>query len=353
VDAKRIAPVAAATLIVLAVAGCGGGSSAPVARAPKPPPATSRKSTAPAPACGSGDVVVSHSGLGNGALSTDYTGFTLTNISAHRCSLAGFPKLFELGTDGRPVGGAAKHRTLGSEPGRRIALARGGTAAFKASWSADVYSRGQCRPRTIARFRVLLPGAGPAQTVPYPVFHRCTGPRGRRSFAVYPIEPSHRERFGIVDPHGRAALPSEGLPRCREGELEAWIGPDHSGGAGLGTDYSRIDVINLTSHACEIAGRVRLVSVDLHGRPVGAPARYGDGTAGLPKIRVARIGPHRSGVLRYATSGYWNYGPHGCAREYAAGYDLTLPGSAHAQYVPWPNQRCLRVAHQLSAASVE
>jgi hypothetical protein len=57
---------------------------------------------------------------------------------------------------------------------------------------------------------------------------------------------------------------------------------------------------------------------------------------------VARLRSHESAVFTYSVGEVLNYGNHGCEYEYAAGFDVTLPGSSHLQYVPAPVRRCLR-----------
>jgi hypothetical protein len=364
--------VGLALALVSAVAGCGGGgtSSGVVgatpprrqeAKAPAKPtaPRHRTRATPPKPArrCGPGDLVVSHTELGFGAMSHYGTDFELTNVSAHACSVGGYPRVVELEAGGRQLGGPARHGTFFEERGPpRVTIGRNRGAVFKVGWVENVYAPGQCRPRQVTHFRFTLPGSDIAQTVPYPALERCTSRPARESFSVGRIEPEPEASGGPRrTTFTRPALPSERLPRCRAADLLAWTGLDHSGGVGAGTAYARIDVMNLGDHACEISGIPRLVAVDLRGRPVGASARAEKGmiSVGDRHIAVARIGPHRSGVFSYSVGSYSNYGGGGCEHRYAAGFRVTLPGAHSAQYVPAPVQRCLRIRDQLSVGPIE
>jgi Protein of unknown function (DUF4232) len=368
-SSERRAAVLLAALTLL-VAGCGGsGSGSSVAQRPSTPkvrpereaPAPRRQTKAephgPVARCGPGDLVVSHTELGNGALSHYGTDFDLTNVSPHACSISGYPRIVELEADGRRLGGPARHGTFFTERGPgTVTIARNRDAVFKAGWTENVYAVGKCKPRQVTHFRVVLPGSRSAQTVPYPVLERCTGKAAQESFSVGRIEPPPERRGGPEKaPFTRAALPSERLPRCRDADLLVWTGPDHTAGVGLGTNYSRIDVMNLSDRACAISGIPSLIAVDLHGRRLGFPARAGKGmiSVGDRHIENARIGPRRSGVFTYATGGYYNYGRGGCEHRYAAGFRVTLPGAHSAQYVPAPDQRCLRIRKQLTVGPIE
>jgi hypothetical protein len=369
---RRRSERAAAVLLAasaLLVAGCGGSGpgtgvaqrqSIPRVRPEREAPAPRRRAKAephaPVARCGPGDLVVSHTDLGFGALSHYGSDFEVTNVSPHACSISGYPRIVELKADGRQVGGPARYGTFFEERGPgTVTIARNRYAVFKAGWTENVYSAGQCKPRPVTHFRVVLPGSRQAQTVPYPVLERCTSKAAQESFSVSRIEPRPEGRVPRTATFTRAALPSERLPRCRDADLLVWTGLDHTAGIGLGTEYSRIDVMNLSDRACAISGIPHLVAVDLHGRRLGFPARASKGmvSVGDRHIEDARIGPGRSGVFTYATGGYYNYGRGGCEHRYAAGFRVTLPGAHSAQYVPAPDQRCLKIRDQLTVGPIE
>ena len=56
---------------------------------------------------------------------------------------------------------------------------------------------------------------------------------------------------------------------------------------------------------------------------------------------MARLRAHGSAVFTYSVGEVLNYGDHGCKYEYAAGFDVTLPGASRPQFVPAPVRRCL------------
>lgn len=108
-------------LAVLAIAGCGGGrTDSTVARhhappreleleeleeefTPRPPPHPQRL----ARPCGPEQLVVSHEGGADSAMSTYHTRFMLFNLSERACSISGYPKLFALRVGGRVAEGPA------------------------------------------------------------------------------------------------------------------------------------------------------------------------------------------------------------------------------------------------------
>jgi Protein of unknown function (DUF4232) len=351
-------------LAATTVAGCGGGGGSgesstsasrpaertaphapPLARSSSKPAQTHRP---PAPRCRPSELIVSHEGGGAGAGSTYYTRFSVGNLSKHACSYSGFPMLHGTDARGRQIGDAAHTGVVLGETGRQAVTIRAeGTASFRAHWSETSYARGACRPRTVARFRVILPGSRHAHTVPFPFFDRCTNAAADRSFRVGAIEPDPEVPLHgdgpATPPLLREARAGEHLPRCRPAELLVYPGPDSPAGVGLGTSYFRLDVVNLSDRACEISGTPQLVAVDLHGRPIGAPAADGTGIdagAGRRRIRVARIKGHGSGAFMVSTGSVYNYGPDACHFEMAAGLRVRLPGSRRPQIVPYLLRRC-------------
>jgi hypothetical protein len=346
-------------LMVLVIAGCGGGgTSSTVARHhPRPPrPGLEEDFTGPtalpepkklARPCGPEQLVVSHEGGANGLMSSYYARFTVFNLSERACSINGYPKLFALRTGGRPAEGPAADGTAAVEASEGpINIVGRGTATFKASWWANVFPPGKCGPRIVSRYRVVLPGSHLVQTVPYPNFDHCTGPGGGGTLKVGRMEPSPElATRNLAPPPLKEAKPAEHWPRCDPSDLVVWQGIDYPGGAAAGTSYGRLEVTNLSKHACKLSGVPHMVAVDLHGRPVGPPVRRVDSmptATGDPPIRVALLyGLGGSALFTFSVGEVLNYGAHGCDFEYAAGFDVTLPGASRAQFVPAPVRRCL------------
>jgi hypothetical protein len=219
-------------------------------------------------------------------------------------------------------------------------------AAFLVSWTADVYPRGGCGPRIVTGYRVVLPGSNLSQTIPYPNFDHCTGAAARGSLSVGRIEPSPEPARPVpAPPRLEEAKPSERLPRCDPADLVVWQGLNYSGGAAAGTFYGHLAVTNLSERPCHLSGVPHAVAVDLHGRPVGPPVGRSASMPtidGEPPIRVARLETHGSALFTFSVGEVLDYGTPGCDDEYAAGFDVTLPGSSRSQYVPAPVRRCLR-----------
>jgi hypothetical protein len=279
-------------------------------------------------------------------MSTYYAAFTVFNLSEHACSIRGYPKLFALGIDRRPVQGPAGHGTGAAEgsdeplnvPGR-------GSAFFNVSWPADVATQSKCGPRIVAGYRVVLPGSDLAQTVPYPNFEHCHGHDYGGALSVGVIQPSPEpvDRH-LTPPPLEQAKPAVGLPGCRPSDLVVWPGIDYPGGAAAGTSYAHLEVTNLSRGSCQLSGIPRMVAVDLHGRPVGPPVGRQDSMPTATRrrrVRVARLWSHGSAVFTYSVAEVLDHGDHGCEYEYAAGFAVTLPGAAHPQFVPAPVRRCL------------
>ncbi|HJZ37999.1 MAG TPA: DUF4232 domain-containing protein [Solirubrobacterales bacterium] len=297
--------------------------------------------------CGPEQLVVTHAGGAGGFTSSYYARFTVFNLSERACSTSGFPKLFALRTGGRPVEGPAAHGTAAPEASDGpMNIAGRGVAAFLVSWSADVYPRGGCGPRIVTAYRVVLPGSNLSQTIPYPNFDHCTGAAARGSLAVGRIEPSPEPARPVpAPPRLEEAKPSERLPRCDPADLVVWQGMNYPGGAAAGTSYGHLAVTNLSERPCKLSGVPRAVAVDLRGRAVGPPVGRSASMPtidGEPPIRVARLEAHGSALFTFSVAEVLDYGTHGCDYEYAAGFDVTLPGSSRSQYVPAPVRRCLR-----------
>jgi hypothetical protein len=326
-------------LLAATATGCGGGAGGSPSSGGSGPresehPATS-SAAAPAagktkhgraPRCRPSDLVVFDDSGGNGALSTDYTHFTVGNLSRHACSVSGYPRLYAIGADGRQVGGAARpSRAPGGPRPRPVRISPEGTATFDASWRVDVYDRGVCNPTVVARYRVLLPAARHGRDVPFPTFHRCTNRRADRSLSVGPIEAESRRDGGgpSEPPRLPEARPDEHLPHCRPSQLLLYTGVDSPAGVGLGTSYFRVDIANLSGRACEISGWPHVVAVALDGRRVGGAAGHGtqisSAGAGRRPIKVAKIAGHGSGAILVATGSVYNYGRDACNFEMTAG----------------------------------
>jgi len=226
-----------------------------------------------------------------------------------------------------------------------VLIAAGDSAIFRASWEADVFGPGECRPRIVAGYRVLLPGAARRQSVLFPSFGRCTNAPTKRSFSVGRIESSRHDRRkeGPGSPSKPSVpRPGEVLPHCRPSRLLAWIGPDFGAGAAAGTSYVRIDVANLSDNACTLTGVPHVVAVDLEGRAIGSPVRRSSQMISAYRngrhVRLAKLEPGGSARFVLAIVNPYDFGRAACGFETAAALRVTFP--AHGGLRPCPCRSC-------------
>jgi hypothetical protein len=121
---------------------------------------------------------------GGGAAGSTYYKLRFTNLSAHRCSLTGYPGVSAVDLVGRQVGAAAG-RNPQTVP-RRVTVGPGRTAsAVLQITDTGVYTRTRCRPVTAAGLRVYPPNQRQSKVVPFP-FSACSrgGPTFLRVEAV-------------------------------------------------------------------------------------------------------------------------------------------------------------------------
>jgi hypothetical protein len=315
------------------------------------------------PRCAPDDLVVwrGATNFGGGAGGTYYSSFSVSNVGAHACRLAGFPRLFSLDVEGRAVGGT---KDAGFEPGEGrgpVRIGAGGEARFKASWPGDVFPAGKCQEGGVAGFRVELPGSHRSWVVPSPSPGHCTGP-GFSSSSVGRLEaaPAPRSRGPLKPPHVSTPRPGESLPRCPAGKIVASLDMYEAGGVAAGTGYLRIALTNFSGERCTLSGVPTLVAVDTAGRPVGAPAAK---SPGLPTVggtarhvATAALRPAGTAYFVLASANPGNYGPGECGYVLAVGYRVTLPGAERSQVLPTPNRRCphrTRGGGQISVGRIE
>ncbi|HEU4706038.1 MAG TPA: DUF4232 domain-containing protein [Solirubrobacterales bacterium] len=109
--------------------------------------------------------------IGGGTAGSVFYRFQLTNLSAHRCTLTGYPKVFAATLAGQRFGSAAAHEAAG--PPHTVSLAVGASAsALVRVAEAGNFSPSDCHPRTAAGFRVSPPGQTASRFVPFP-FEAC------------------------------------------------------------------------------------------------------------------------------------------------------------------------------------
>jgi len=137
------------------------------------PAAASRHAlAASAPTCSSSTLVVWLDTEGNGAAGSDYYTLRFTNLSAHACTLLGYPGVSGVDLAGRQLGSAAlrnpEHASVS------VTLAAGATAhSVLRITDTGNYGRSTCVPVTAAGLRVYAPGQTASKLVPFP-FSACS-----------------------------------------------------------------------------------------------------------------------------------------------------------------------------------
>lgn len=104
---------------------------------------------------------------GGAAAGTTYYRLEFTNLSAHACTLHGYPGVSAVAADGRQLGSPAGRNP--AHASRTVRLAPGGSASAVLQISdAHNFPPAACRRVTAAGLRVYAPGTTVAKTVPFP-----------------------------------------------------------------------------------------------------------------------------------------------------------------------------------------
>jgi len=112
--------------------------------------------------------------IGGGTAGSIFYRFQLTNLSGHRCTLKGYPKVFAAHLAGQRFGSAAANEATGAP--HTVSLAAGESAsALVRVVEAGNFSPSDCNPRMAAGFRVSPPGQAASRFVPFP-FEACAKP---------------------------------------------------------------------------------------------------------------------------------------------------------------------------------
>jgi hypothetical protein len=146
-------------------------------------------SAAAAPSCTTAQLDVWLNTSGNGAAGSSYYSLNLTNLSAHSCTLFGYPGVSAVTQAGIQLGSAAAFNA--EHASSRVTLTSARTAqGFENSTSrntatvilqitvAENFPQSVCAPITAAGLRVYPPGQKESTVVPFP-FVACAkaGPR--------------------------------------------------------------------------------------------------------------------------------------------------------------------------------
>jgi hypothetical protein len=168
-DSSRLTKVFGAS--TLALAGVIVGLA--VATAPSAGAAGATASSVP-PCATSGLDIWFEPEIGGGTAGSIFYRFQLTNLSSHRCTLRGYPKVFAANLAGQRFGSAATHEAAGTPQTVSLAVGDSASALVRVA-EAGNFSPSDCHPRTAAGFRVSPPGQTASRFVPFP-FEACAKP---------------------------------------------------------------------------------------------------------------------------------------------------------------------------------
>lgn len=179
------APSTFLRLLAMAAVGCAATTAlatlAGTAAHAAPATAAAATSTAMCPTSG---LVVWLDTQANGAAGSSYYKLEFTNLSAHACTLRGYPGVSAVNLAGRQLGSPASRNN--AHPARLVRLASGATAtAVLQITDAHNFPGAACRPATAAGLRVYPPSETASRRVPFP-FLACarSGPHYLHAEAV-------------------------------------------------------------------------------------------------------------------------------------------------------------------------
>jgi Protein of unknown function (DUF4232) len=138
------------------------------------------------PSCATSSLVVWLNELpAGGTAGSVYYELEFTNLSAHTCTLTGYPGVSALNLRGGRLGGGAS-REVTRKP--RTAILVSGASASAVLRIVDAGALASCTPAAAAGFKVYPPGQISSKVVPFP-FQACAH-SGRSNLVVQAIRPS-------------------------------------------------------------------------------------------------------------------------------------------------------------------
>lgn len=123
---------------------------------------------------------------------------------------------------------------------------------------------------------------------------------------------------------------------CATSGLVVWL--DTQGNGAAGSVYYKLELTNLSGHACTLFGYPGVSAVDLRGRQLGRAASR-NATRRAQRITLAS-GASGSATLQIVEAG--NYPPATCRPVTAAGLRVYPPNQTAARIVPFPFRACSR-----------
>jgi hypothetical protein len=138
------------------------------------------------------------------------------------------------------------------------------------------------------------------------------------------------EGCAVKDPKaGESLCFAAGAPPCHGSEL-GYRAP--MGGAGAGTYYQQIDVVNRSDRICTVTGFPRLVALDPSGHLIGRIPTWGR-TRTMPSARHPRkiaLEPGGAAIFELNTGAAANYSRSACRPRKAGTLRISVPSSGPA-----------------------
>jgi hypothetical protein len=132
-----------------------------------------------------------------------------------------------------------------------------------------------------------------------------------------------------------AAATAAATHRCATSGLDIWFN-NAAGGAAAGSTYYKLELTNLSGHACTLLGYPGVSAVNLSGHQVGkAGSRE---TSQTPHVVTLAAGATATAVLRIVDAG--NFPATICHETTAAGLRVYPPGQTASRLVAFPFQAC-------------
>ena len=142
-------------------------------------------SGASTPKCGTSGLVIWLDTNGNGSAGHIEYNLEFTNLSGHKCTLNGYPRVAGINLAGHQLGAAATKDTAVTPS--VVTLAKGKTAhSVLRLTNVGVLPASSCHPVTAAGLRVRPPNGTSAKTVPFP-FGACSK-AGAVYMSVRPVQ---------------------------------------------------------------------------------------------------------------------------------------------------------------------
>lgn len=138
-----------------------------------------------------------------------------------------------------------------------------------------------------------------------------------------------------ASPAAPAGAAAAGTPKCATSGLVIWLN-DEQGGGTAGSIYYKLELTNLSGHACTLLGYPGVSAVNLGGHQLGSAARQE--AFHKPRLVTLASGSDATAVLRIVDAGALP----ACRPVTAAGLRVYPPGQTRSKVVPFPFQACSR-----------